>query len=386
MKKICIITSTRAEYSLLKPLMSFFHSSDEFSLQIIVTGSHLSKEFGETIKYIRKDGFDNLEEIEILLSSDSPVGTSKAMGLAIISFSEFFSRLESDLAVFLGDRSEIFAAMSAALVMKIPIAHLHGGEKTEGAYDDSFRHAMTKLAHLHFTSTQEYKNRVLQLGESSDRVFNVGALGVEHIVGNIDKIKQGRFFNKTDLTIEKYFVVLFHPETLSKMKSLHILRNLLKVISGEKKYSFVFIHGNFDVDGIELNKEVDGFTSSHENCTSFKSLASNDFLNLLYHSEGLVGNSSCGIIEAPSLGIPSINIGNRQKGRVRASSVIQSGKEYEEILSSMTELINYSEKEVHNPYFKKGTSSLIVKEIKGFLKMSKDNQIIKKFSDLKIEQ
>lgn len=236
-KKICVVTGTRAEYGLLRPIIKKIDENPDFKLQLIVTGMHLSPEFGLTYKNIESDGFQIDEKVEILLSSDTSVGVSKSMGLALISFSESYQRLNPDLIIILGDRYETFSAAAAASVGNIPLAHLHGGELTEGAFDDSFRHSMTKMSYLHFTSTEEYRKRVIQLGENPERVFNVGALGVENIL-NSDLLSKKELEKELNISLsKKYILIVFHPVTLENKTAKHNFKELLKVVD---KYDKIF--------------------------------------------------------------------------------------------------------------------------------------------------
>ena len=249
-KKLCVVTGTRAEYGLLRPLIKKIDENPKFKLQLIATGMHLSPEFGLTYKNIESDGFDIDEKIEILLSSDTSIGVSKSMGLTLISFSESYERLNPDLIIILGDRFETFSAMAAASVANIPVAHLHGGELTEGAFDDSFRHSMTKMSYLHFTSTEEYRKRVIQLGENPERVFNVGALGVENIL-NLDLLSKKELERELDISLnDKYLLIVFHAVTLENKTAENSFRKLLKAIDKyDEEISKVFIKGNSDTEG-----------------------------------------------------------------------------------------------------------------------------------------
>lgn len=323
MKKVCVVTATRAEYGLLKPLMSLILSSQELELQIIATGAHLSPEFGLTFKLIEQDGFTISEKVEMLMSSDTAVGLVKTMGVSMISFADVFGRLKPDMLVVLGDRYEMLAIVSAATIFKIPVAHLHGGEITEGAYDDAIRHAITKMSHLHFASTEEYKNRIIQMGEQPDYVFHVGAIG-------LDNIKTLRLLSKDELEkdlnikFEKYnYQVTFHPETLSNLSSAQQFQRLLDVIDQQEDSYFVFTKANADTDGRMINEMIDDYVLNNpEKSKAFHSLGALRFLSLVKVCDAIVGNSSSGILEAPSLHTATINIGDRQKGRTQAESII----------------------------------------------------------------
>ncbi|QTL99732.1 UDP-N-acetylglucosamine 2-epimerase (hydrolyzing) [Iocasia frigidifontis] len=388
-KKVCVVTGTRAEYGLLKLLINRINESNILELQLIATGMHLSPEFGLTYKDIEKDCFNIDEKIEVLLSSDTSVGISKAMGLTLISFSEAYARLKPDLIVILGDRFETFSAMAAAAVAKIPVAHIHGGEITEGAFDDSFRHSMTKMAYLHFTSTEEYRKRVIQLGEEPARVFNVGALGVENIL-NIDTLSKSKLEKKLKIKLgNRYVLIVFHPVTLEKNTASSQFEEILKALNDyDEELTKIFIKGNSDTDGRVINQMIDQFTDKNKNAYNFTSLLIEDYLSLLKHSYAIIGNSSSGILEAPSFKVHTINIGDRQKGRIKTNSVLDCGPKSEDILKCL-KLIGEKEyhnsfKKIVNPYEKHGTSKKILKVIEDRLKSGKIN-LKKKFYNISFE-
>ncbi len=386
-RKICIVTGSRAEYGLLKPLMEEIMGDAALSLQIIVTGMHLSPEFGYTYKEIEKDGFRTNEKIEILLSSDSAVGISKSMGLAMGGFAEAYGRLSPDVVVVLGDRFEIFSAAAAALVSRLPVAHIHGGEITEGVIDDAFRHSITKMSHIHFTSLEAYRKRVIQLGESPDRVFNVGALGLDNIK-RVRLLSRPALGKKFGLKLDKHnLLITFHPVTLEKNSSEEQFKNLLGVLDELKDTALIFTKANADTDGRIINKMIDGYVAQHSNkAVAFTSMGQQGYLSALQFADAVVGNSSSGIIEAPSFGIGTINIGDRQKGRVRAKSVIDCGPDRKSIRKAISEL--YSAKfqeglrQVINPY---GNGSA-AKKIKKVLRDHKIDNILKKvFFDINFD-
>jgi GDP/UDP-N,N'-diacetylbacillosamine 2-epimerase (hydrolysing) len=388
-KKICVVTGTRAEYGLLRPLIKKIDENPKFKLQLIATGMHLSPEFGLTYKNIESDGFQIDEKIEILLSSDTSIGISKSMGLALISFSESYQRLNPDFIIILGDRYETFSATAAASVANIPVAHLHGGELTEGAFDESFRHSMTKMSYLHFTSTEEYRKRVIQLGENPERVFNVGALGVENIL-NLDLLSKKELERELDISLsEKYLLIIFHPVTLENKTAESNFRELLKAIDKyDKNISKVFIKGNSDTEGRIINQMINNYVSEKNNSFAFTSLSIENYLSLSKNCFVMVGNSSSGILEAPSLNTPSINIGDRQKGRIKAESVFDCKNNEADILSTLQEIdhlfLNDKFKDINNPYKKENTSNEIIKVIEKFLL---DNKIDlkKKFYDIEVD-
>ena len=338
-RKICIITGSRAEYGLLKPLLDEIKNDPDLSLHLIVTGMHLSPEFGLTFAEIEKEGFKIDNKIEILLSSDTATGTLKAMGLALISLSEVYERLRPDIIVLLGDRFEIFCAAASALVSKIPVAHIHGGEVTEGAFDDAFRHSITKMSHLHFTSTEEYKKRVIQLGESPDRVFNVGAIG-------LDNIRKMRLLTKKELEKELKFkfgkrnlLVTYHPATLSTLNTRKQFSSLLDTINELENTKIIFTKSNADPGGKIINEMIDKFVfENDQKAVVFTSMGQLKYLSTMQFVDAVVGNSSSGIIEAPSFKIGTINIGDRQKGRIKAKSIIDCEATRESIKEAFKQL------------------------------------------------
>lgn len=325
MRKICVFTSTRADYGLLRPLMEEIKSDEELILQILASGSHLSPEFGLTFEEIEKDGFLIDEKSEMLLSSDTPVGISKAIGLGVISYSEALERLNPDIAVILGDRFEALAFAIACSVSRIPIAHIHGGEVTEGAVDDAFRHSITKMSYLHFAAAEAYRTRIIQLGENPNRTFDVGALG-------IDNIKKLNLLSKKGLEKEINYefnkhnlLVTFHPITLEKNTSREQFGNLLEVLDELPNTSMMFTKANADTDGRIINSMIDEYVSTNpKKAVAFMSMGYLRYLSAMQFVDAVVGNSSSGILEAPSFKIGTINIGDRQTGRIKAESIIDS--------------------------------------------------------------
>lgn len=366
--KICVVTGTRAEYGLLYWLMKEIDSDSELELQIIVTGMHLSPEFGLTYKVIEQE-FNINKKIEMLLSSDTPVGISKSIGLAQISFSEAYDELKPDLVILLGDRYEIFAAATAAMVARIPIAHLHGGETTEGAFDEAIRHSITKMSHLHFTATDEYRRRVIQLGEAPERVFNVGGLGIENIK-RLNLMSKEEFENSINFKLNnKNLLVTFHPVTLEESTTEQQFMQLLNALDTLINTHIIFTKANSDTDGRIINKLIDDYVNSNPSkSVAFASLGQLRFLSALQYVDGVVGNSSSGLAEAPSFKIGTINIGDRQKGRIKASSVIDAEPDYQSILKAIEHLYSDSFKETlittKNPYGEGSASSEIIQIIK----------------------
>jgi GDP/UDP-N,N'-diacetylbacillosamine 2-epimerase (hydrolysing) len=363
--------------------MKGIRQSSSLSLQLIVTGSHLSPEFGHTVDELKNDGFVPDRCVEMLLSSDTPVGVTKSMGLGMIGMADALAELKPDLVVVLGDRFEIFAAAAAALVARIPIAHIHGGEITEGAIDEAFRHSITKMSHLHFVATEEYRRRVIQLGERPDRVYNVGGLGV-------DVIKNMRWLDRPTLEKElewefapRNLMVTFHPVTLDKQSSKVQMKELLMALETLQDTGLLFTMPNADTDGRVLFSMIREFCLSHPHAKAFTSLGQRRYLSCLNIVDGVIGNSSSGMLEAPTLKKGTVNIGDRQKGRAKAVSVIDCDPRSESIISALREL--YSEdfqqklKGVTSPYGEGGASTLIV-EILEQLDVSSLGR--KKFHDL----
>ena len=369
MRKICIVTGTRAEYGLLYWLMKEIQEDGDLQLQIIATGMHLSPEFGLTYRKIEEDGFTIDKKIEMLLSSDTPVGISKSMGLGMISFSEAYADLKPDIVVLLGDRFEIFSAAAAAMIARITIAHLHGGEATVGAFDEAIRHSITKMSHLHFTATEEYKNRVIQLGENPERVFNVGGLGID----NIKKLKlmdREDFERSIDFKLgPKNLMITFHPVTLEHATAEEQFKNILDALDELEDTNFIFTKPNADTEGRVITKMIDDYVSrnSHK-AIAFVSLGQLRYLSALRFVDACVGNSSSGLAEVPTFKIGTINIGDRQRGRIKADSVIDCESDKESILIAIRKLYSkeFQEKlkDVENPYGEGGATIKIKKVLK----------------------
>ena len=384
-RKICIVTGTRAEYGLLYWLMREIEADDALELQIIVTGMHLSPEFGLTYREIEKE-FKIDKKIEMLLSSDTSVGISKSMGLAQISFAEAYEELKPDIVVVLGDRYEIFSATSAAMIARIPIAHLHGGETTEGAFDESIRHSITKMSHLHFSATDEYRNRVIQLGEHPNRVFNVGGMGIENIK-RLKLLGKEEFEKSIDFKLnDKNILVTFHPVTLENSTAKEQFATLLDAIDELKNTNIIFTKANSDTDGRVINQMIDEYvTKNSHKAIGFISLGQLRYLSALQFVDAMVGNSSSGLAEAPSFQIGTIDIGERQKGRIKAKSVIGCEPNKQSIKKAFEKL--YSDEfqklltTVKNPYGD-GCASKKVVEV---LKTVEFGNILKKtFFDIKV--
>lgn len=387
-KKISILTATRAEYGLLKPIIKKLIEVSEFDVHVVVTGAHLSPEFGLTYKEIEQDDIFIDEKIEILLSADTPSAISKSMGLAMIGFADYFEKLKPEMLIVLGDRYETLAVCVVAMNQRIPIAHLYGGETTEGAIDESIRHAITKFSYLHFTSTEEYRQRVIQLGEQPNRVFCVGAIGIENIINE-------KLMNKTELETsidfklnKPYAMITFHPVTLEDNNSAEQFQALLDVCKMYKDMKFIFTKANADTNGRVINKMIDVFIKENYHAIAFTSLGMSRYLSALKYCTMVIGNSSSGLVEAPSFGVPTINIGDRQKGRLQAESVINCEPTQESIrqaieLALSDEFINKAKNTI-NPYGDGSTSENIVETIKGFL-LNDKIALKKKFYDCEVK-
>lgn len=366
-RKICVVTGTRAEYGLLYWLMRKIVEEKTLELQLIVTGMHLSPEFGLTYKEIEKE-FKIDKKIEILLSSDTPVGISKSMGLAQISFAEAYNELSPDLVVVLGDRYEIFSAASAATIARIPIAHLHGGETTEGAYDEAMRHSITKMSHLHFVATEAYRKRVIQLGENPQRVFNVGGMGIESIK-RLELLSKEAFEKAIDFKLaQKNILVTFHPATLENTTAKDQFQELLNFIDALEETNIIFTKANSDTDGRVINQMIDEYVVQHSHkAIGFASLGQIRYLSALQFVDAVVGNSSSGLLEAPSFKIGTINIGDRQKGRIKTASIIDCEPNKQSLKESFDKLysITFQEhlKTVENLYGNGCASQEILKII-----------------------
>lgn len=387
MKRIGIMTGTRAEYGLLKSLMQEINKDNDLELYLIVSGMHLSPEFGMTYQEIKEDGFEINAKVEMLLSSDSPAGISKSIGLGVIGFADEFQRADLDMLILLGDRYEALSAAICALVMRIPIAHLHGGELTEGAIDEGIRHSITKMSYLHFTSTEQYRDRVIQLGENPERVFYVGALGVENIkkinLMTKEELEKSIHFEIDENTV----VVTYHPVTLENNTVEEQFLNLLKVLDRNPKIRMIFTKANADTNGRIVNELIDKYTAQNsERACAFMSLGQKRYLSALKYCRIVIGNSSSGIIEAPSFGKPIINIGDRQKGRICADSVINCGYTQQEIQQAMetalTKEFENKASNCRNPYEKENTAANIISVIKDYL-LNDKIKLKKGFYDIK---
>lgn len=382
MRKICVVTGTRAEYGLLYWLMKEIQADGDLQLQLVVTGMHLSPEFGLTYKIIEQDGFVIDAKVEMLLSSDTPVGVAKSLGLGVIGFADVLERLQPDQLVVLGDRYEILAAVQAALAARIPVAHIHGGETTEGAIDESIRHAITKMSHVHFVAAEPYRARVIQLGEQPDRVFNVGAPGLDNIrrlqLLDRERLEEAIGFKLGTLN----FLVTYHPATLGAISPRNAMQELLKALDQFSGARIIFTKPNSDADGRIIGQLIDEYAQSHQGrVIVFTSMGQVRYLSAMQHVDAVIGNSSSGIIEAPAFNVPTVNIGERQAGRLRSDSVIDCFESAESIASAICQAISPSFIESIRsmvPMYGSGNASV---EIKNYLKSIRLGTI-KRFYDL----
>lgn len=373
MRKICVVTGTRAEYGLLSRLMGLLKASSETELQVIATNMHLSPRYGNTYQEIESDGFTINYKIPII-NEDAPDcahSTVMEMSRALAGFANAYGQLKPDLIVVLGDRYEILAAASAAMIMRIPIAHIHGGEITEGAYDDAIRHSITKMSHLHFASTETYRKRIIQLGEQPDRVFYVGALGVENIKA-LHLKKQLEIEKELGFKITKNTIlVTYHPVTLGKNTAKHDILEFIAAMEERSDLRIIFTMPNSDTGGQSIKNAINDFVGRNKDrAAAFKSLGVIRYLSVMRLASAVVGNSSSGLVETPSFGIPTLNIGDRQNGRIAADSVVNCGTDKESIIKGLNKVlsIDFQEfaKKVHNPYDKPGTANAIFDIIKQY--------------------
>ena len=383
-KKICVITGSRAEYGLLRKLIKLLDVSELFQLQLIVTGSHLSKKFGETVNEVERDGFKINSKIDINLVSDTPIGISKSTSIGLSGFADEFELLNPDMILVLGDRFEILSAVIAAMYARIPIAHIHGGELTEGAIDDAIRHSITKFSHLHFVGNEVYRKRVIQLGEKPERVFNVGGLGVDAI-NDINLIPKNKL--EKDLNIKflkKNLLITFHPVTLEDKSSLKQISELLDALSNLQSTSLIFTMPNADGDSQVIFEKIEDYVSCNKNAYVFISLVQVRYLSCLAQVDAIVGNSSSGLHEAPSFRKATINIGDRQKGRIQSKSVINCKPLSQDIQKAIKDSYSQEFKEhllnVQNPYGDGGAAKRIVETISN---VDLSSLIHKEFYDLK---
>lgn len=382
-KKVAVFTGTRAEYGLLYWLLKDIQSDAELSLQLLVSGMHLSPEFGCTYTQIEKDGFVIDEKIEILLSSDSAVGVAKSIGLGVLGFADALDRLKPDCLVILGDRFEALAAAQTAMILKIPVVHMHGGEITEGAYDDAIRHAITKLSYLHATSTEEYRARVIQLGENPQRVRNVGAIGLDHLI-RTEMMTVSQISDSLNFALTKpYFLVTYHPVTLADEAPCPSFQALLDGLDSFPEHQVIITYPNADDGGRKIIPMLEAYAQKNSSRVfAIPSLGQQRYLSVVKHADAVIGNSSSGVIEVPSFDVPTVDIGMRQKGRLAAKSVLNCEPNKESIINAMQCAIDKSYKKadekIENPYGSGDASSQVIEMIKTL-----DGSVMKKFYDIK---
>ncbi|WP_107806764.1 UDP-N-acetylglucosamine 2-epimerase [Nodularia spumigena] len=367
-RKICIVTGTRAEYGLLYWLIKEIADDPDLQLQIIATGMHLSPEFGLTYQQIESDGFTIDAKVEMLLSSDTPVGIAKSIGLGVIGFADALERLKPDILVVLGDRFEVLAAAQAAMVSRIPIAHIHGGEATEGLIDEAIRHSVTKMAHIHFTAAESYRMRVVQLGENPERVFNVGALGLDNFtrLDLLDRASLERSLN-CHFTTDTIILCTYHPVTLTDSSVIQAVDQIFQAFDQFPKAQIVFTKSNADAGGRIINKMIDTYVDKNKTrATAFTSLGQVRYLSLLIQSSVVVGNSSSGILEAPTALTPTVNIGDRQCGRLKAPSIIDCDDSAESIVKAITKALSPEFQQIvtkGESFYGKGYAAKSIKQI-----------------------
>ena len=365
MRKIAVFTGTRAEYGLLYWLLKDIQTDPDLELQLLVSAMHLSPEFGMTYQQIEADGFSITEKVEMLLSSDSAVGTAKSIGLGVIGFADALARMQPDVLIVLGDRFEALAVAQAAMILRIPIAHIHGGEITEGAYDDAIRHAITKLSLLHFTSTETHRSRVIQLGESPSRVYNVGAVGLDHLARS-DLMSVSALATSLSFKLEQpYVLVTYHPVTLASEPAEEAFLNLLAALDEFTEMQVILTYPNADDGGRAIIPKLEAYAKRQsQRVLAIPSLGQLRYLSAVKHAAAVVGNSSSGIIEVPSFKVPTVNIGDRQRGRLAAKSVFSCAANTGSIVSTLSSALDADLSQVSNPYGKGNASGEILEQLK----------------------
>lgn len=383
MKNLCVVTSSRADYGLIKLLLKKINSSKYLKLNLIVTGTHLSSEYGYTYKEILSDGFKIKDKINLPIINDSAKNITECLAKSIQKFGKFFNLNNFDSVLILGDRYEILGVACAALINRIPIIHLHGGEKTIGAYDDSFRHSISKMSNLHFVANTEYKKRLIQLGESPSKIHIVGGLGVDAI-RNLKLIKINQLKNKLKINFnKKNLLIVFHPVTLQKNMAAKQIKELLNSVQELQNTNLFFTMSNSDSENDIINKSIRNFVKKNKNSYFFKSLGQENFISLLSYVDAIVGNSSSGIIEAPVVKTITLNIGNRQKGRLMSKSILNCNPDKKEIIKNIKKIFSGKFKSnFNNPYGNGGANKKII----SILENKKINiSIQKNFYDLPIK-
>jgi UDP-hydrolysing UDP-N-acetyl-D-glucosamine 2-epimerase len=388
-RKIAVVTGTRAEYGLLYWIIKGIHEDPGLELQLIVTGMHLSPEFGYTVRDIEIDGFPIAEKIEMLLSSDSEASISVSMGIGLIGFAKVYERLKPDVLLVLGDRFEIFAAVSAAVPLRIPVIHIHGGEATEGVMDEQFRHAITKMSAIHFPAAKKYADRIIQMGEKPERVYCFGAPGLDNLY-KLKLMTRKELIKELDIPEnEKIGVVTFHPEIINNFPVESQVQELLKALRRVRDIFWVITMSNADPGGRTIQALMEDFVRENPNRSKmFASLGQLRYLSLLKHAALMIGNSSSGIIEAPSFQLPVVNIGDRQKGRIRSENIIdvsicRERKIVDAINKAISDDFRNSLKGLVNPYGKGNVSSRIIKVLK---KLNLKGIVRKEFCEISLER
>ena len=380
--KIGVVTGTRAEYGILKPLIRKLYEHPEFELCLIVTGMHLEESFGNTFQEIEKDGFPIAYRVPMHLHSDKEKDILASMGTELTEFGKVLTAAALDIMVVLGDRFEILIAATAAMICRVPIAHIHGGESTEGLIDESIRHSITKMSQYHFPATEVYRKRIIQMGEQPEHVYNVGALGVENIK-TCKLLDRDALCEKFGCVFQQeYIMVTYHPVTLENHTAQMQFQNLLDVIHLHPEYNYIFTYANADPDGNRINRMIDAFVLENQNAKAFKSMGQIGYLSALRYAVMALGNSSSGLIEVPSFGIPTVNIGDRQTGRIKADSVFDCGYETKQILAAFQEALDFYRegRPVNNPYEGIDTSGQMVSILLDILKSG--TALKKKFYDI----
>lgn len=379
MYRVAFATGSRADYGIVRKYLEYLNQDSNIQLDILITGALLEEKYGNNYSIINDDGFNIANKVFLNLDSSSNAKVIKSMAIALEKFGEYFEKNKYDLLIILGDRYEMLSVSLAAAMNRIKILHIHGGEITLGNYDEFIRHSITKMAYYHFTSTDEYQKRVIQLGENPKNVFNIGAMGSENCkMINLNNVPS----SVIDLPNKKYFVILFHPETLTNSSPNAQIKTILKALTKfMEHYIFVFIGSNADTGSNEIRKAVNQFVNNYENTVYYENLHPDGYHYLVQHSVALIGNSSSGIIEVPTLGAYTINIGDRQKGRVRGKTVIDIDCEFNEIIKAIDNCIHFpTSTEFFNPYFKEKSSQTAYDLTK---KILNSNNELKEFYDLK---
>ena len=382
--RICVVTGARAEYGLLRPLIRRIHDDPLLHLQLVATGMHLSPEFDNTIDEVEADGFPIADRIEMLLSSDSPTGIAKSMGLGIIGFADALARLQPDVLVVLGDRFEMFAAAQAAMVARIPIAHIHGGEATEGVIDEAIRHAVTKMAHLHFVSAEAHRSRVIQMGEDPKHIYNVGATALD-TVADCALMPREAVSRSLGLALDgPTFLITYHAVTLCERPPEAAICELLAALDGFPEARLIFTQTNADTHGRAIQQHIEDYAWHHrERAVAVKTLGQRRYLSAMAAASVVIGNSSSGLVEAPAMGTPTVNIGIRQGGRLRAPSVIDCDEQAGAIRGAINQALSPAfqalAKRRESPYGGPGAAARMIQVLKT---TPLDSILLKRFHDV----